>query len=111
MSSVVSAVGGALGFKGPGRTKLPKKQPELGRLSLTELGERRKLLEKRLGKLGGFGREGGKFGIGRRAAAERKRLTGGLTGIATARQSLIRKGTAARTGRATTISTLLGRGR
>ncbi len=134
VSSAFKAIGGILGLTSPGATKLPKRKKELGRMSLTELTKQQEKAQKRFGAIEArIGALGPKIGdvldptdpmSGARAiSGERLRMkrlgrlksklsgaSGRLTSVTAARQSLIRRGTAARAGRATAISTLLGRG-
>ncbi len=125
VSSGFSALGRAFGFSpSGGKQKLPAKKKELGRMSLAELSEQLGIATKQKERFDienpdfdpnaevergtGFARFGGL--LGRRKKGQFGRITKRLGDVATARQSLIRRGTAQRAGRATAISTLLGRG-
>lgn len=134
VSGAFSAIGGALGLSPRiGRQRLPRRRKELGRLSLAELTEQREAARGQLGaaesQLGAqeaktrdreatldpesaTARILGRAGERRRGALAGRKAgaTTRLQSVSAARQSLIRRGTAARSGRATAISTLLSRG-
>lgn len=115
MSALVSGIGAAFGLGGRsgGVPGLPATPQSLERLSLSQLtnlgtktGRRRSELEMRFQASqdrGGVGGQRQSRRIGTLAKRERE--------ISTARRSLIRRGTAQRARRATSITTLLTQGR
>ena len=125
MSSLVSTVKGIAGIFGGrgGGVKAPKKQKELGRMSLSELTELRESLTGQITPLEGILKEGpsGEFEslktIGTRRIRQKRAkqqlpgLQGRLGEISSQIQKLTRQRVGSRTARATAVSTLLGRRR
>lgn len=107
----MSAIGNFLGLNPsvPG-VERPNAPRSLGRLSLAQLTKIRNKKRRQVSKLSGpdIRNLGGAFSGQRKK--ELRATTKRLKGAEVARESLIRRQTTARTGRATAISTLLTRG-